>query len=293
MWQADALLLLIALIWGSTFVMVKQSVAHFPVFAFLCLRFTIAALVLLLLFGSRLRQLSASMVGAGVLIGLALFGGYGFQTVGLLHTTASKAGFITGLSVVIVPLLSAWLLKQAPTRAVLVGAALSTLGLALLTLGRDFTPAYGDLIVLGCAFCFALHIVLVAAFAPHTDAFALTIVQVLTVAVLSGVASLGFEGRPGTAPAEIWMATAFTGVLATALAFGGQNRMQAHTTATHTALIFAMEPVFAALFGYLLGGDRLPASGLIGCGLILLGMLLAELTPRPTLADLRNHTEKE
>jgi len=194
---------------------------------------------------------------------------------------------------VIVPLIAVWLLRQAPTRAALLGAALSILGLALLTLGQNLTPAYGDLIVLGCAFCFALHIVLVSAFAPHTDAFALTIVQVLTVALLSGVASLGFEGRPGNIPVEIWLATGFTGVLATALAFGVQNRMQAHTTATHTALILATEPVFAALFGYLLGGDRLARSGIVGCGLILLGMLLSMIIPPPASEDLRIQTEKE
>jgi drug/metabolite transporter (DMT)-like permease len=292
-WQADALLLLIALIWGSTFVLVKESVARFPVFAFLCIRFSLAGLVLAILFGSRLRRMSGPMAGAGALIGLALFGGYAFQTVGLQYTTASKAGFITGLSVVIVPLLSTWLLRQVPTREALLGAALSTLGLALLTLWRDLAPARGDFIVLGCAFCFALHITLVSAFAPRTDALALTIVQVLTVALLSGAAALGFEGWPGTIPVEIWLATAFTGVLATALAFAGQNQMQTRTTATHTALIFAMEPVFAAVFGYWFASERLARSGLAGCGLILLGILLAELPPLAIPPRLRTRSEKE
>jgi len=278
-WQADALLLLVALIWGSTFVLVKQSVAHFPVYAFLCLRFALAALVLLFLSAQRLRALRLHTAGAGVAIGMLLFGGYAFQTVGLQYTTASKAGFITGLSVVIVPVLSTVLLKHMPERYALLGGVLSAVGLAVLTLERDLTPAHGDLLVLACAFCFALHITAVSKFAPQTDALALTVVQVTVVALFSGVASLTTSGWLWPIPGNIWLAAAFTGMLATALAFTIQNRMQALTTATRTALIFATEPVFAAVFGYFLAGERLTNRGLLGCSLILLGMLFAELCP--------------
>jgi len=278
-WQADALLLLVALIWGSTFVLVKQSVSHFPVFAFLCIRFALATMVLLLLFGQRLRRLQRQMAYAGAVTGLFLFGGYAFQTVGLRYTTASKAGFITGLSVVIVPVLSTLLLKRMPGRQALLGVLLSTTGLALLTLERELTPARGDLIVLACAFCFAFHIIAVSMFATRTDALALTIVQVFVVALLSGITSLTNESWPEVVPGDIWLAASFTGVLATALAFAVQNSVQTSTTATHTALIFTTEPVFAALFGYYLAGERLMDWGLVGCGLILLGMLFAELWP--------------
>jgi len=276
-WQADAALLLVTLIWGSTFVLVKQSVAHFPVFAFLSLRFALAAVVLALLFGRRLRALSPRMAAAGVLIGVFLFGGFAFQTFGLRYTTASKAGFITGLSVVLVPVFSALWLRQAPERNALLGVVLATLGLGLLTLGRDLAPARGDWIVLGCAFCFALHILVVSVFAPQTDALALTIVQVGAVALLSAGASWATEVHPWPLRGDVLAAAAFTGVLATALAFAIQNSVQASTTPVHTALIFASEPVFAGLFGYWLAGERLTRWGLLGCGLILLGMLLAEL----------------
>ncbi len=276
-WQADALLLSVALIWGSTFVLVKQSVARFPVFAFLSLRFTLAAVVLLLLFGQRLRALPRRMACAGAAIGLFLFGGYAFQTVGLQYTTASKAGFITGLSVVLVPLLSALLLRRMPERPALVGVVLSTLGLALLTLEHDWMPARGDLIVLGCAFCFALHIVAVSLFAPQTDALALTTVQVATAALLSGAVALAAGVRYWPAQRDVYWAAAFTGVLATALAFALQNSAQTFTTPTHTALIFALESVFAGVFGYFLAGERFTQRGLLGCALILLGMLVAEL----------------
>jgi len=288
--MADGLLLLVTLIWGSTFVLVQQAVARWPVFAFLCLRFALATVVLCLLFGRRLRSLQPRMVAAGVVIGLFLFAGYAFQTVGLQYTSSSKAGFITGLSVVIVPVLSALLLKRVPERQALLGVVLATAGLALLTLGRDLTPARGDWIVLGCAFCYALHITTVSLFAPQTDALALTIVQIAVVALASGVAAaLGgdwysvlrsVQGWGQTLTGDVLGAAAFTGALGTALAFAVQNSVQTWTTATHTALIFAAEPVFAGLFGYWLAGDRLTNWALLGCALILLGMLVAELRPR-------------
>jgi len=276
-WQADALLLLVALVWGSTFVLVKQSVARFPVYAFLCLRFALAAGALLLLFGKRLRVLTRRALYAGLGIGAFLFGGYAFQTVGLRYTTASKAAFITGLSVVLVPIFSALLLKRAPGRRAIVGVALSTIGLALLTLEHDLLPARGDLIVLGCAFCFALHIIAVSRFASHTDAMALTTLQLTVVALLSAAASLATESCPWPVRGDVLWAIIFTAVLATALAFAIQNGVQAFTTPTHTALIFAAEPVFAAIFGYFFASERLTQPGLVGCALILVGILLAEL----------------
>jgi len=134
----------------------------------------------------------------------------------------------------------------------------------------------GDMLVFGCAICFAVHIVAVSRFAPRTDALALTAVQVAAVAVFSGVATflLG-EWQPPSQP--ILGAAAFTGVLATALAFAVQNSVQAWTTATHTALIFSTEPVFAGIFGYWFADERLTSGAVIGCILILLGMLVAEL----------------
>ena len=276
-WQADASLLVVTLVWGSTFVWVKESVAHFPVFAFLSLRFALAALVLAVLFGRRLRRLSWRMVGAGAAVGLFLFGGYTFQTLGLRFTTASKAGFITGLSVVLVPIFAALVLRRRPEPQALLGVVLCTLGLALLTLGPDPTPARGDWIVLGCAFCFALHILAVSHFAPQTDALALTVVQVTVVALLSAGTSLATEAWPWPISQGTYAAAAFTGVLATAMAFAIQNRVQVFTTPVHTALIFASEPVFAGIFGYWLAGERLTRQGLLGCGLILVGMLVAEL----------------
>ncbi|MHB1295946.1 MAG: DMT family transporter [Anaerolineae bacterium] len=275
--QADLLLLLVTLVWGATFVMVKDAVAAYPVFPFLALRFGLAALPLLLLGWRRTLALGWRGVAAGVLIGLFLSAGYAFQTLGLQSTSASKASFITGLSVVIVPILSTVLLRRLPTFSAVIGVCLATIGLALLTLGNDLRINTGDLLVLGCALSFGLHIVSVSAFAPHMDTLGLSTVQVTTVAIICTAISL-FSGEGLPAPTgSVWFAAAFTGVLATALAFSIQTAMQRFTTPTHTALIFAAEPVFGALFGFLLAGEMLAGRGIAGALLILSGTVIGEM----------------
>ncbi len=302
---ADAALLLVTLIWGSTFVMVKDAVARYPVFSFLALRFTCAALVLLpfVLWQPRGRNSSTGTEGlqtgdrnsawagtaislrqgfpwlASLLIGSALFAGYGFQTLGLRLTTPAKAGFITGLSVVIVPLVAALLLHQPAGRRVWLGVAFATAGLALLTLQPGLQVEPGDLLVLGCALSFAGHILLTGRFAPRHHPLMLTLGQVVVVAALSAAVALAFEVRPPLS-LHVLMAALFTGVLATSVAFGTQTIAQRFTTSTHTALIFAAEPVFAALFSFLLVGEKLGPQQLAGCGLILAGMVVAEIKRR-------------
>ena len=138
---ADLFLLMVTVVWGGTFVMMKNAVSLYPVFRFLTVRFALATLVLLMIGWRRLATLGRRGVVAGVLIGLFLFVGYGLQTMGLQYTSASKAGFITGLSVVIVPILSALVLRRQPAREALLGVTLATVGLALLTLNHSLSIA--------------------------------------------------------------------------------------------------------------------------------------------------------
>jgi len=279
---------LVTVVWGATFVMVKEAVAAYPVFAFLALRFALAFLALLpLWFVVRRRQGKHDIQGGrnrnwarGALIGIFLFASFAFQTAGLQYTTASRAGFITGLSVVLVPLFSAVVLRRLPNPWALLGVALATVGMLLLSWGGGgWHIGKGELLVLACAFSIAAHITAVGAFAPGGDVLSLTTVQIATVCVLSGLASAAFE-HPASLPSlAVWGTAAFTGVFATSMAFGLQTAAQRFTTPTHTALIFAAEPVFAAAFGFLLAGERLGRREVLGCGLILLGMLTAELVP--------------
>lgn len=280
---ADASLLFVTAVWGATFVMVQDAVSAFPVFAFLALRFSLAAAVLMPLAreappapsdGNR-RPLGRYL--PGILVGFALFAGYAFQTFGLRYTTPAKAGFITGLSVVLVPLGQALFLRRAPGLGPAVGVLLATVGLGLLSLEPNLAVGLGDLLVLACAFSFAAHILLVGRFAPAWPPARLALTQIATVAVLSILAALALE-RPVPWPAgNVWFAAVFTGLLATALAFFVQSRAQQATSPTHTALIFAAEPVFAGLFSYLLIGEVMGPRQLLGSGLILAGMLAAEL----------------
>jgi drug/metabolite transporter (DMT)-like permease len=274
---ADLLLLMVTAIWGGTFVMVKDAIANYPVFSFLTIRFSLATLALLIIGWRRLATLGRRGLAAGVLIGLFLFAGYAFQTLGLQYTSASKAGFITGLSVVIVPLLSAVVLRRLPAREAVFGVGLATAGLALLTLNQNLAVARGDLLILACALAFALHIVSVSAFAPQVDPLALTIVQVATVTVASALMALFTESTLTLPTPSGWFAAAFTGILATAVAFTVQTTAQRFTTPTRTALIFTGEPVFAALFGVLLAGDVMTAPAIAGGVLIIAGTVVSEI----------------
>ena len=306
---ADASLLFVTAVWGATFVMVQDAVTDFPVFAFLAMRFTLAALVLLPFFlrsrdslrprpfdtsngpadddvrsndFSRSARQKATEVATtswlpGILVGLALFAGYAFQTFGLRETTPAKAGFITGLSVALVPLGQAIFLRRPPRRNSILGVALATLGLALLTLQADLSVSRGDLLVFACAVAFACHILLMGRYAPDWPPLRLAFVQITTVAVLSGAAALLVE-RPVPWPAgNVWFAAGFTGLLATAFAFFVQSRAQQATSPTHTALIFAAEPVFAGLFSLLLIGEVLGPRQIAGSALIVAGMVTAEV----------------
>ena len=273
---ADLALLLVTAIWGSTFVLVKDAVAQYPVLPFLGLRFAVATVALAPAAWQARHRLRPSDLPAGLAAGALLFAGYALQTFGLQQTSASKAGFITGLSVVLVPLLVALFWRRWPNRAALVGTGLATAGLALLSLNADLSIQPGDLLVVGCAFSFAGHITALGALAPGHDPRILTLAQVATVSLLSSLASILLGGFPPV-PAAAWGAALFTGLAATALAFFIQTAAQRFTTPGHTALIFAAEPVFAALFGVLVAGETLPARGWLGSAAILAGVVLGAL----------------
>lgn len=289
-WQADGLLLAVAAVWGATFPLVKSAtdLSHggVPTYWFLAARFTLAAVVLGLIFRRRLAAASVKTWAAGALIGLFLFAGYAFQTFGLGHTTSAKAGFITGLSVVMVPVLAVTWLKRKPRPGAWLGVGTATVGLALLSLNTDLIPTYGDALVFLCAIGFALHITAVSRFSGPNDPVALAVIQIGVAAAMAWALHLWEHGGVGPgvegvlwwqAPAHVAAAWLICGLLATAAAFLLQNVLQPHTTPTHTALIFAAEPVWAAIFSYLLLGELLTTLGYAGAALIILGMLLAEL----------------
>jgi drug/metabolite transporter (DMT)-like permease len=283
-------LVAVTAVWGSTFVLVRDAVAQVPPFAFIAYRFLAAAALLAAIRPRLAAGAGRPLTAAGVLAGLALFAGYGFQTVGLQYTTASNAGFITGLAVVLTPLLAALLLRQPPGRWPVAGALLAATGLALLSL-QQLEVRRGDALVLGCAVAFAAHILLLGRFAPRFPSYPLAVVQLGT----AGLLALGWAGVAGDlvvpGSAEVWVALAITAVAASAGAFLVQTRAQQEVSPTRTAVILTMEPVFAGLFGFLLAGERLSGRGWVGAGLILAGMLVAELGGRRADAPGRPQSE--
>jgi drug/metabolite transporter (DMT)-like permease len=269
-------LVAVTAVWGATFVLVRDAVAQVPPSTFLAIRFLAAAVLLAVLRPRPAVRLGRGLAVAGVVAGLALFAGYGFQTVGLQYTSASNAGFITGLAVVLTPLLAALVLRESPGGWPATGAVLAATGLALLTLDR-LEVRRGDALVLGCAFAFAVHILLLGRYAPRHDSYPLAVVQLFTVGMLAlaWAAGAGDLQVPGTA--QVWVALAVTAVLASAGGFLIQTRAQRDVSPTRTAIILTMEPVFAGLFGFLLAGERLAARGWLGAACIVAGMLVAEL----------------
>jgi len=268
-------LILVTAIWGVTFVQVKDAVEIYPLFAFLAIRFVIASAVLAPFAATRLRGFDRRGLVAGTALGGLLALGYGLQTAGLSRTTVSSTGFITGLCVVLTPVIAYVLFRDRIPTAAWVGVAIATVGLALLT-GIDAGSPLGDALVLGGAAAYALQIVLLERYAPHYDPVAFTLVEMLAACL--GFTAIALARGELTVPHgwTVWGALIVTGVFASALAFVIQTWAQKRTSATRTALAFSAEPVFAAFFGYVLAGDRLGALGWSGCALILVGIVISE-----------------
>jgi len=275
---ADFSLLLVTLVWGSTFVIVKWAIKDLPPLPFLTIRFALAFISLLPFLYFQKAHISKGALLKGVALGVFLFSGYAWQTIGLQYTTASNAGFITGLSVVFVPALVTITTRKLPSPSLILGILCALVGLAFLSLGDRFQLNKGDLMVLVCALSFALHIFFVGRYAPQTNATVIASVQILTVSVLSGISSMFLPQPIMHFSTNVWVALLVTAIPATSLAFFVQNKMQQFTTATHTALIFSMEPVFAAISAFFFAGEILTLRGLLGAGLVLVGMLIAEFT---------------
>ncbi|MCB5238813.1 DMT family transporter [Niallia circulans] len=299
---ADVSLLFVALVWGATFVIVQNAIAFLQPLIFNGIRFFLAALFLfvwLLLFKpSQLKQLNIHCLKSGISLGLCLFIGYAFQTIGLVYTTSSKAGFITGLSVVLVPLFLYLFLKQALLVNHIIGVVIATIGLYLLTMSNTFSINIGDFFVFICAIGFALQIILTGKYSKEHPTLLLTIVQLLTVSVLGIMGSILFENPKANFKIDILLhheviiALLITSILATALAFIIQTSLQKYTNSTRVALIFATEPVFAAATAYLFSNEQLTTSSAIGCILILLGMIFAELPKKVLFAAFQKVMEK-
>jgi len=279
---AEFMLVTVTLFWGATFPIVKEAIAILPVMAFLWIRFALAAVLLGFIAGKGgFATLDKKGWQKGILLGTLLFLSYLFQTFGLESTSSTNAGFLTGLNVVWVPLLAGPLLKKSAATGAKIGVAIALSGLVLLTWHSPWVLNSGDILVLSCSLFVALHILGLDQFTAGYDARALTFVQIATMAALAGVGSLLFEPRswPSEWPASLVSAFLITAVLATAYAFWAMTRFQRLTTPTRAALIYTLEPVWAAIFSVWLLDEKLSSTAWTGGCLIVAGMVFAEAWP--------------
>jgi drug/metabolite transporter (DMT)-like permease len=285
--KADLALLSISALWGSTFVVVKRALLDAPPFAFLALRFLIAAGALALVFRREIRSIRPATMAGGSMLGVLLCAGFALQTFGLLYVSPSRSAFITGLYVVGVPILAATLRLRGFNAGSLVGVVLALAGLYLMTGPGAPDPGLsarggigtGELLTILCAVAFAGQIVGVDVFTRDHDARTLAFLQVGIGGVLY-VPLWIVSGAPRINPTPALIgAILVTSIGGTALAFAVQNAVQSRTTPTRAAIIFTSEPVFAGITSYVVEGERLPAVAIAGAGLILAGMIAAEVSP--------------
>ena len=284
--KGDLLLLLTALIWGSAFVAQKVGMDHMGPFMYTGIRFALGALVLtpfILVFSNRNKVLPTveggpSLLKAGLLAGTLLFAGSILQQVGIIYTTAGKAGFITGLYVVLVPLIGCiWGFRPGSGSAF--GALLAVSGLYLLTISNGFNIGFGDTLVIICAFMYAFHVLAIGWLAPRHDVLKLAALQFWVCAGLSLMIGLVVEEVTWSAIRAAAVPILYGGVLSVGVAFTLQVVAQKRSPPTHAAVILSLETVFAVLAGMIILGEVLTIRGWAGCALMLMGMLAAQLDP--------------
>jgi drug/metabolite transporter (DMT)-like permease len=273
-------LLAVSASWGIAFVWMKDAINQQPFFDFLAVRFTLAALVMIAVRPKTLRNMNGALLWRGGVLGVVLGVAYVAQTVGLEQSTAAITGFFTGLYVVLTPLLAYFLLRQRLSFKVLIGVVLATAGLALISLD-GLTWANGIVPLLICALLYALHIVGLGAWSKGLDSYALTVVQLVGVALVCWIGALpdGFTPPPN---ANVWGAVAFTALFATAAAFFIQTWAQSIMDASRVAIILTTEVVFAAGFAYAVGQEPVRALTVIGGLVMVTAMLIVEWPSKKT-----------
>ncbi|WP_058304033.1 DMT family transporter [Gorillibacterium timonense] len=284
---ADAVLLGVTIIWGFMFIVVKNALDVMPAITYLAIRFGLASLFMLAVWRLSPKKsrgrLKKSTIWSGIVLGFFLYGGFTGQTVGLLYTTASRAGFLTGFLVIIVPLLSRLFFKTRITVSMSIGIGIAFIGLGLLSIDKAEPFQWGDGVILLGALAFAVHIILTDRITALHDTYPLVWVQLLTVSILCFATSFAAEDWRHVYRLDVLLdpkvafALVMGSLFATTFAYWAQTYFQRFTSPSHTALIFASEPIFAAIGGYLVAGERMTIQALIGACLILLGILLTEV----------------
>ena len=273
------LLIITTILWGSSFIITKNLVKEMPIFFYLGLRFLIALLGFSPCF-IKLRKITKKILIFGSFSGVIYFIAIAFQTYGLAITSAGKAGFITGISTVIVPFLAWIILKKKTKKIIFVSVSLSIIGLSLLMLNAEEGINFGDMLVLMCAFLFAVFIVLNDKYVKLVDILLYTLVQLIVIVALCFLFSalLKESFNLYSVSIDFWFIMLYLAFIVTALTFYFQNWSQKYQESSETAIIFTLEPVFAVIFAsFLIGNEKLSIQIIIGCVLIFIAIFLISL----------------
>lgn len=284
----DGMLLITAIIWGSGFVVTDIALEYLNAYQVMAGRFVLATLILILLFGYKLKKTTKSVVWKGAVLGTFLFLGFVLQTVGLEHTTPSKNAFLTAVNVVIVPIIAYLIYKRRIDRYEMIGSVIAILGIGFLSMQSSMTINLGDALSLACAVAFAFDIFYTNLFVQKEDSITLTIVQFITASLLSVVAVLVQGDIPTTVEKEAMYSIVYLAVFSTTIAYLFQNIAHQYTTATKAAIILSTESFFGMVLSVLFLHEVLTGRMVLGAMLILLAILIAEVKP----AFLKKHTVK-
>ena len=276
--RAEGVLVMLTMIWGSTFAVGKIALREMSPLLMTAIRFSFSTLIIGLLFQRKIFPLKKHQVLKGSILGLFLFFGFILQTIGLTLTTASKSAFITGMMVVVVPFLQVIIERRLPRLGNILGVAVVAAGLWILTSPSGSTFNTGDGLTVACAVLFGIYIVYLDSISRDMNAFKLTFMQVSTNAVLAFAGIALFERLPASLTQEATLAVLYLTLLATVLTTLAQTRFQKYTTPTRAVVIFAIEPVFATIFAAILLQEEIGFTGATGGALILTGVLLSEFS---------------
>lgn len=302
-YASELILIFVTLLWGATFVIVKEALDDISSMAFIAVRFILAAIILLPYMLKRI--FSKSAIIGGIIVGVFLFLGFAAQTVGLKYTSATKSGFLTGTAVIMIPLLQILIEKRAPTKGVIIGTIIVLIGISFLSsggssilnlfedLGTNFN--LGDGLTLVCAFFFALYILFLDIESSKHDFWILLFVQIVTTALLSVsflfiFSAVGLEEIRVNVTNNLITAILYTAIFATLITTALQTKYQKNVTPAKAGIIFSFEPIFAAIFAFFLLGEKITNFGYLGAGLIILGLFVSELYENLFLKNDRKQT---
>ncbi len=273
---ADLALFLVALLWGGGFVAVKDAIGSITPFYMIAMRFGVAGLLISIFCWRRFKNVKKQDIKMGIFVGLFLFLGSAVQTIGAQYTTAGKQAFLTGVNVVIVPFFEWILYKDKLDIYSVLASILCLVGIGFLTLKGSTSINIGDFLTLICAVLFAAHITLLGHHAKKVDTIVLSVIQMLTTSVLSLICALIFEPIPKAFPSDIYGSVLYMIFFSTMLAFSIQTIAQRYTPASHASIILCLESVFGSIFAVIFLGDVFTPSMILGCLLILVGIITAE-----------------